>query len=383
MEQATALQKEQSNNEGSVIKKYIELISKCRGEKHLIVIQNYPDPDAISSGLAQKMIAAHYGVESDIIFAGQVSHSENIALVKLLDIQMRKWHPGFDISEYDGAVFVDNQGTTAGPITEAIKAANIKELIVIDHHELQEMIGPEYSDIRKVGATATIFADYLNNEVIPFETSKKENSLLATALMHGIRTDTAGFVFAGPADFTAAAFLSRYIDRDLLAEITSQARSKQTMEIIQQAISNRSIIESFSIAGIGYVRCEHRDVIPQAADILLSEENVHTAIVFGVISSTESEKEVLIGSMRTSKLTVDPDEFIKEVFGKDSNGRYFGGGKKTAGGFEIPVGFLSGGNDKEYRDMKWKVYKTQIMQKLAYKIGIHEEHPLIDDKNGS
>jgi len=33
------------------------------------------------------------------------------------------------------------------------------------------------------------------------------------------------------------------------------------------------------------------------------------------------------------------DEFIKEAFGQD--GQDFGGGRTGAGGFEIPMGFLS------------------------------------------
>jgi nanoRNase/pAp phosphatase (c-di-AMP/oligoRNAs hydrolase) len=186
--------------------------------------------------------------------------------------------------------------------------------------------------------------------------------------MHGIKTDTVGFVTAGPEDFQAASFLSHFVDSDLLAQITNQSRSKQTMEIIQQSLVNRSLKEGYSISGIGYLRCEDRDAIPQASDFLLTEENIHTAIVFGVISTAEGE--FLTGSMRTSKITVDPDEFLKEVFGKDSTGKYFGGGKKTAGGFEIPIGFLSGGEDKEFQEMKWKVYNAQILQKIMRKIGV-------------
>jgi nanoRNase/pAp phosphatase (c-di-AMP/oligoRNAs hydrolase) len=191
--------------------------------------------------------------------------------------------------------------------------------------------------------------------------------------MHGIKTDTLGFITAGPEDFIAASYLSAFVDGEILTHITSQARSKQTMEIIQRSLANREIKEGYSIAGIGYVRCEDRDAIPQAADFLLTEENVHTAIVFGVISSSEADGEVLTGSMRTSKITVDPDEFLKEVFGKDPSGKHFGGGKKTAGGFEIPIGFLSGGEDKDFRDMKWKVYNAQIFQKIMRKIGVHLE----------
>lgn len=354
-------------------------LESCRGQKHLVVIQNYPDPDAISTGLAHRVISEAYDIHVDIIYAGMISHPENIALVKLLGIEMRRWESGLDLSQYQGAVFVDNQGTTAGPIVDALQAAKIPELIIVDHHELQNRLKPGFSDIRKVGATATIFADYFREELVTLERSKKEHIMVATALMHGLRTDTCGFIRANPEDFRAASFLSRFVDSDLLAQITSQARSRQTMQIIQEALASRTIKESFSIAGIGYVRSEDRDAIPQAADFLLTEENIHTAIVFGVIAQGDQE-EAITGSMRTSRITIDPDEFLKEVFGKASNGRYFGGGKKTAGGFEIPLGFLSGGNDKDFRDMKWKLYKAQILQKILNKIGAKPDEKIIEDE---
>lgn len=359
-----------------------KLLEECRGQRHLVIIQNYPDPDAISTGFAHRLISASFGIEVDIVYAGQISHPENIALVKLLDIEMRRWENNFDLSNYQGCVFVDNQGTTSGPIVDAIQAKKIPELIVVDHHESQERLNPRFKDIRKVGATATIYGDYFEEGLINLEKSKKEHVMVATALMHGIKTDTGGFITAGPEDFQSAGFLSRFVDSDLLAEITSQARSKQTMEIIQKSLVNRVNKEGYSISGIGYLRCEDRDAIPQAADFLLTEENVHTAIVFGVISSNDGDGEFLTGSMRTSKITIDPDEFLKEVFGKDPSGRHFGGGKKTAGGFEIPIGFLSGGEDSEFREMKWKVYNAQILQKIMKKIGVQREEKKTENQTG-
>ncbi|OGK05981.1 MAG: exopolyphosphatase-like protein, partial [Candidatus Riflebacteria bacterium GWC2_50_8] len=328
------------------------LLSSLKGQKHLVIIQSYPDPDAISTGLAHKIISEQFDIEVDIVYAGMISHPENIALVKLLGIDMRKWDTDFDLKPYQATIFVDNQGTTVGPVIDAVQALKIPELIVVDHHELQNRLKPQFIDIRKVGATATIYASYLREGIIQLERTRNDHMKAATALMHGIKTDTNGFVRAGSEDFIAAAFLSRFVDNDLLAQITSQSRSKQTMGIIEEALANRTIKESYSISGIGYVRCEERDAIPQAADFLLTEENIHTAIVFGVIVTSDQE-ETIVGSMRTSRITIDPDEFLKGVFGKDTSGRYFGGGKKSAGGFEIPVGFLSGGSDKEFRDMKW------------------------------
>jgi nanoRNase/pAp phosphatase (c-di-AMP/oligoRNAs hydrolase) len=127
--------------------------------------------------------------------------------------------------------------------------------------------------------------------------------------------------------------------------------------------------ESFSIAGIGCLRAEDRDAIPQAAHFLLTEENVHTAIVYGIVTQGDRE-EVMIGSMRTSRITVDPDEFIKEVFGQDARGKCFGGGRPMTGAFEIPIGFLSGGREDAYRTQKWQVYDSQIKRKVFERIGI-------------
>ena len=149
----------------------------------------------------------------------------------------------------------------------------------------------------------------------------------------------------------------------------NQARPKKTMEVIHRALEDRVTVESISIAGVGYLRAEDRDAIPQTADFLVTEENVHTAVVYGVVSGLDLE-EVIIGSLRTTKLTLDPDEFIKEAFGRDSSGYFYGGGKSSAGGFKIPIGFLSGGEEKEYREKKWHVFNDRIKQKLFAKIGV-------------
>jgi nanoRNase/pAp phosphatase (c-di-AMP/oligoRNAs hydrolase) len=192
--------------------------------------------------------------------------------------------------------------------------------------------------------------------------------MAATALTHGILTDTRGLIRAGPDDFHAAAYLSQYRDPDLLEQILNQSRPKRTMEVIHRALEDKVTVEGLSIAGGGYLRTEERDAIPLTADFLVTEENVHTAVVYGVVSGIEME-ECIVGSLRTTKITLDPDEFLKEIFGKDCAGRFFGGGKASAGGFRIPIGFLAGGEDEEFRGQKWRVFDEQIKHKLLAKIG--------------
>ena len=61
----------------------------------------------------------------------------------------------------------------------------------------------------------------------------------------------------------------------------------------------------------------------------------------------------------------DPDEFVKEALGKNPQGRYYGGGREMAGGFEIPMGFFGGSNDnRDYTKLKWELVDAQIKQKL-------------------
>jgi nanoRNase/pAp phosphatase (c-di-AMP/oligoRNAs hydrolase) len=345
----------------------IELLEAHRGERHLIVLHTYPDPDAISSAYAHRLISAHCGIETDIAYSGTISHGQNIALMRLLDLELMVYEPAMDLKQYAGAVYVDNQGTTCGSLGEALGAAGVPALVVVDHHEAQKRLEPAFSDIRRIGATATIYAEYLEGGPLKLDKAKREHVVVATALMHGIMTDTSHFVRAGAEDFHAASFLSQYTDANLLSQIISQSRSKSTMEIISRALASRSIVENFSIAGVGYLRSENRDAIPQTADFLLSEENIHTAIVYGIVTD-EEDAEQLIGSLRTSRLVLDPDQFIKDVFGRDSAGRYFGGGKQSAGGVQIPIGFLGGSGEDQYAELKWKVYDTQVKHKILAKI---------------
>ncbi len=350
--------------------KIMDVLESHRGEKHIIVLQDFPDPDGISSALAHQIISAAFDIRCDIVYAGKISHQQNVALVKLLGIDLIRFDSSIDWKQYSGAVYLDNQGTTAEEIVSRLEEAGVPALIVVDHHEQQHRLEPACYDIRRTfGATATIYAEYLESGMVQLDKSRKEHVMVATALTHGILTDTNGLIRARPEDFHAAAFLSNYRDPDLLEQIMNQARSKKTLTVIQKALQDKVTVESFSIAGVGYIRAEDRDAIPQTADFLVTEENIHTAVVYGIMTGPDMQ-EAIIGSLRTTKLTLDPDEFIKEVFGKDSVGNYYGGGKISAGGFRIGVGFLSGGEDSEYQERKWRVFHEQIKQKLFAKIGM-------------
>jgi nanoRNase/pAp phosphatase (c-di-AMP/oligoRNAs hydrolase) len=351
---------------------FTAILEKHRGERHLVVLHDFPDPDALSAAFAHRLISAEYGIDVDITYSGKISHSQNIALVKLLGIDLIPFdEKKLDLTAYQGVAFLDHQGASENGLVKAVETAGIPVLIVVDHHALQEGPTPEYSDIRKVGSTASIYTQYIEQGLLNLQKTRKEHVAVATALTHGILTDTEGFIKADAEDFAAAAYLSQLRDADLLEHIMNQARSKQVMDVIRRALGNRMVVENVSIAGIGYLRADDRDAIPQAAEFLVKEENVHTSIVYGIIRN-EDQEEALSGSLRTSKLMLDPDEFLKSVFGTNREGHHYGGGKHMAGGFTIPIGFLTGNPSETYSELKWQVFDAQVKAKLFARIGVKQ-----------
>ncbi|HAX80834.1 MAG TPA: exopolyphosphatase-like protein [Cyanobacteria bacterium UBA11372] len=357
-----------------------QTLERHRDERQIVILQDFPDPDALSSAWTYKLIAEQYNIGCDIVYAGALSHQENIALVKLTNLPAQRWTlqtlKNKDLSGYSGFVLIDNQGTTS-QLMPLVQQAGIRPTAIIDHHQMQVELQPDFADIRpNIRATATIMTQYLQAGLLSFDSSIGDHVKCATALMHGLRSDTNGLRQAQEEEFLAAAYLSRFYDHQLLNAVLQATRSNRVMDVIERSLKNRVVQNNFSIAGVGYLRYDDRDAIPQAADFLVTEENVHTAVVYGIVHDEDEELEVVIGSLRTTKLTLDPDEFIKEAFGQDSHGRFFGGGRMMAGGFEIPMGFLGGSNENpDYARMKWQLFDSQIKQKLL-KLVNPKDNPL-------
>src|SRR5690554_6110912 len=151
---SSSMEKLHPGDDASPAKELAELLRSRSGERHVVAIQDYPDPDAISSALAYRAIASGFGIEADVMYEGLISHPENLALVNLLDIDLLCYEPSTELERYDAAVFIDNQGTTTR-LTKRLQEAGVPTLAVIDHHDPQDLLDPVFRDVRPVGAAAT------------------------------------------------------------------------------------------------------------------------------------------------------------------------------------------------------------------------------------
>ena len=158
-------------------------------------------------------------------------------------------------------------------------------LVVVDHHAPRNGCSPAFNDLRRTGRHRH------DLRRIPARRAAGAGPLAPRAPGGGHRADcmacsptTGDFVRANAEDFEAGAFLSGYRDADVLAQIMSQARSKQTMEIIRRALGNRLIVENFSHLRHRLPARRRPRRHPAGGRLSLTEENVHTAIVYGIVT---------------------------------------------------------------------------------------------------
>ena len=83
------------------VESFYRTLESARGKKLLICVKGYPDPDNIGSSLCLKWVSSFFDIEATIIHFEEISHHENRALVKKLDIEMVEYTPNFDVSPYD------------------------------------------------------------------------------------------------------------------------------------------------------------------------------------------------------------------------------------------------------------------------------------------
>ena len=270
-----------------------ELVSVLETTASLaIVCHDNPDPDCLASALALEAIANDHDVgEVTIAYGGDISHQQNRAFVNMLEITLQPIEET-TVDEYDCISFVDH--SQPGVNTEL--PASVTPEIVVDHHP-GEPVDAQFEDIRtRIGATATIFVEYLCDLEIEL------TARLASALLFALHRERLDFV-REPTKREYEAALAVYPDADLetLEQLYGSAFSPGTIDAIGRAIATRERRGSSLVASVG--KTPETDALPQAADYLLNLEGVDTVLVYGIVN----------GAIRMSARSIDPRIHIGET----------------------------------------------------------------------
>jgi len=347
---------------------FIETVTKYN--PLVIYIPGSPDPDAIASAFAIKIILKYHSIEADIFTDKGLSLQQNKAFKKRLKIPLKV---GKDISldKYQAYIVTDFQNNWVEQIGDKIPCA-----AHLDHHQATKTpVKAEFSLISMdAGSTSTLVA--LMIKVLNIDLSEKEMKAVSTALTFGIQTDTDKYDNITDLDFEALSYLSPYVDRDILQGINSTPLYPQTVELYDRAIENEIVYKDWAFYGLGYIDANYRDSIAVTADKVLKNLEHKVVAVFAVIENHKKQETYLDVSLRTRNSNVDLNRIIKNITPN-------GGGRKHKGAYQVKLNYLKNTPDK---DLLWQVVEAATLETLRksrdnlYLTGIQGIYSSVRDK---
>ena len=306
------------------------LRSMAKNSRVTIFCHDNPDPDALASALAMNELFSSHGHASQIVHGGMIEHHQNQAMVKELEIPVRRlildWEITDLIKDSDIIVAVDFHR----PGANNIMPKDCIPHIIIDHHAVDEavtadlaMVSSEYS------STSSMVASLLMNSDFGM------SSRVATALAFGIKTDTLGFTRNFNAvDVRALLWINAWVDKEKLRAIEAPPRSIAALDSFSTALNNKVHVDNLMLAPV--YNLVNRDSLAQIADFLLPTEGVDTVVAFGI------RRNKVILSARSNNANIHVGKLLSSHFPDG-----LAGGHKSLGGGQIPFEIINQQNSED------------------------------------
>jgi nanoRNase/pAp phosphatase (c-di-AMP/oligoRNAs hydrolase) len=279
------------------LKKLTELLTGQ--DTLLIVMQDFPDPDAIACAVALRELANKLaGLQCSLTHGAVVGRAENCALVRYLGLNLRPIEE-IDAAKFDVVAMVDTQ-----PGTNNSLPSDVVPEIVIDHHPIKDATRrSDFTDIRsRYGAASTILYEYLECADIALDAQ------LATALLYGIRSDTHDLGRESTqADIDAYLALYPIANKRMLSKIEHGRVPRTYFRHLAEGLTNASVFGSCVLTGLGEI--ESADMLGEVADLLLRNEESTWALCYGYCRGK------LWLSLRTSDTAIDAGDIMRRTVG--------------------------------------------------------------------
>ena len=324
-----------------------KLLSIINTGRILIQTHDYPDPDAITSAFGLQYLLKHFGVETSICFKGFAERASVNNLVKEFSIPLLTPIETMAIQPTDKIILVDGQKLNAN-------MTNLPgdEVACIDHHPIFKQVDYQYSDIRLVGACASIIADYFVKSKVKIPCN------IATLLLYGLMVDTHSMT-RGVADLDLDIFpmLYRSSDPERFTQLEAKSLEFSDLQAFGAAINNIRVYGRTGFASIPF-SCPDA-LVAQVADFILSLVEVDIAIIHA------RREQGWKYSVRSVLPEVHSGYMLAEVMPPYGTG---GGHARMAAGFIPKENIIQTGMDKaQFESMLEERFLNYIEKHLAEK----------------
>lgn len=311
--------------------------------KVIVAMHDTPDPDAMGSAVGMQYLLKALGHTATVMYSGDISHPQNKTLVNILNLsfQKRKVTETFDRD----VVCVDGvEKNTSG----------CQPSFVIDHHKNvtaapHQIIDPTY------GACSTLVYRLIR-EMLGDDWNQKESTMVFTALLLGIRTDTNDLTSENMTidDFTAYQELLAVADKEALQKVMNYPLPRYLYDHRLSLHREGNSYESNGtfVGGVGFISAAQRDSIAVLAEEYARMETVNTSVIFAIV-----DKSHLQVSVRSSNVSLDVGAMCTDLFGD------FGGGTSYKGGASIPLMFYKNIENGE-KEQLWAVTVAHMFRKV-------------------
>jgi nanoRNase/pAp phosphatase (c-di-AMP/oligoRNAs hydrolase) len=340
------------------VKRFKALIAKIKpDEKVAIFTHVMPDPDAMASMMGVKWMLDHLSVESEAFYLGSVSHPQNLAMVNLLDPQMKPVDQ-FVKKDFKYCMMVDclpdgpNSGAPDVPLSDFS--------LIIDHHRVDPSDFKGIYINLKNGSCAGSIYHLIKIMNLTFDEDNARDRKVATALMVGISTDTDNLLADSSTEYEFEAYWHLFDKRDTnaLKEIVKYKRPKFWIDKKAEA-SKDAIIgdDGIAVVGVGLLPEKHFNLIADMADEMIQWASVETSVCFAIING-----EKLVGSVRSVNSSLNVNDFCDLLGGKDGSG----GGRDGKGSYTYSMQGLAieDDDDDETKDQMWDTINQKETKRI-------------------
>lgn len=317
------------------------LLGVLTKQKVYIQTHNYPDQDALASAYGLQELLHYRGIEATICYQGNIDKANTIAMTEALGLEL------FDVDdlmlhEDDEIILIDGQKGNVN-----LEELSGDEVACIDHHPMQDVSSYRFYDIRKVGACATMIAQYFLENEIPV------NKKVATALSYGIRMDTATLMRqTTELDIDMFCTMYKKADIELIRRFENHSLILSDLEAYREALKDLKIYDyRIGMANVGE-NCSEA-MMGTLSDFIMSLDEVDFSVVFSYRAGG------LKMSVRSELTNVDAGAIIRRALSG-----YPGGGGGHAG---MAGGFVANLTPEQAEEVEY-IVKERIIQMVEESI---------------